>query len=52
MEIDQTNDGSTQIKVQFEPDKVWLNQAQMAELFGRGITTITEQYQMCFRKTN
>lgn len=42
IEIYQANDGSTQINVQFEQDTVWLTQAQMAELFGKGRTTITE----------
>ena len=40
--------GSTQINVQFEQDTVWLTQAQMAELFGKGRTTITEHIQNVF----
>ena len=40
--------GSTQINVQFEQDMVWLTQAQMAELFGKGRTTITEHIQNVF----
>lgn len=48
IEIYQANDGSTQINVQFEQDTVWLNQAQMAELFGKGRTTITEHIQNVF----
>ena len=40
IEIYQANDGSTQIKVQFEQDSVWLTQAQMAELFERDRTVI------------
>lgn len=48
IEIYQADDGSTQINVQFEKDTVWLNQAQMAELFGKGRTTITEHIQNVF----
>ena len=48
IEIYQANDGSTQINVQFEQDTVWLTQAQMAELFGKGRTTITEHIQNVF----
>ena len=48
IEIYQANDGSTQINVQFEKDTVWLTQAQMAELFGKGRTTITEHIQNVF----
>jgi len=33
IEIYQADDSSTEIKVQFEQDTVWLTQAQMAELF-------------------
>lgn len=40
--------GSTQINVKFEQDTVWLTQAQMAELFGKGRTTITEHIQNVF----
>ena len=48
IEIYQANDGSTQINVQFEQETVWLTQAQMAELFGKGRTTITEHIQKVF----
>jgi len=48
IEIYQANDGSTQINVQLEQDTVWLTQAQMAELFGKGRTTITEHIQNVF----
>ena len=40
IKIYQANDGSTQIKVQFEQDSVWLTQVQMAELFERDRTVI------------
>lgn len=48
IEIYQANDGSTQINVQFEQDTVWLTQAQMATLFGKGRTTITEHIKNVF----
>ena len=48
IEIYQANDGSTQINVQFEKETVWLTQAQMAELFGKGRTTITEHINNVF----
>ncbi len=40
IEIYQVKDGSTQIDVQFEQETVWLTQAQVATLFGKGRTTI------------
>lgn len=48
IEIYQANDGTTQINVQFEQDTVWLTQAQMAALFGKGRTTITEHIKNVF----
>ncbi|WP_230380197.1 hypothetical protein [Kaistella gelatinilytica] len=48
IEICQASAGSTQINVQFEQDTVWLTQSQMAELFGKGRTTITEHINNVF----
>ena len=48
IEIYQANDGSTQINLQFQEDTVWLTQVQMAELCGKGRTTITEHIQNVF----
>lgn len=45
IEIYQATDGTTQIKVQFEQDTVWLTQGQMAELFGKDVRTISEHIQ-------
>ena len=45
IEIYQANDGTTQIKVQFEQNTVWLTQRQMAELFGKDVRTISEHIQ-------
>ncbi len=41
IEIYQADDSSTEIKVQFEQDTVWLTQAQMAELFETAPQNIT-----------
>ncbi|QEC53446.1 Fic/DOC family protein [Anseongella ginsenosidimutans] len=40
IEIYQGNDGQTQIQVKFEQDTIWVNQKQMAELFGKDTDTI------------
>lgn len=40
--IYQNPDGKIKIDVRLEDETVWLTQAQMAELFGKGRTTITE----------
>ena len=40
IEIYQTADNQTQVSVKFEDDTVWLNQKQMAELFGKDSDTI------------
>ena len=38
----QCEDGSVQIDVRMEDETVWLTQEQMAALFGKGRSTITE----------
>ena len=43
--IYQTEDGQTQIDVRLENETVWLNQAQMAELFQSSRTNILEHIQ-------
>lgn len=50
IEIFQTKDGQTEIKVQFEQDTVWLTQQQMAQLFDKGRTTITEHIRNIFKE--
>jgi len=40
----QREDGAVQIDVRVEGETVWLTQEQMATLFGKGRTTITEHY--------
>lgn len=46
--IYQNQDGNIKIDVRLEEETVWLNQAQMAELFGKGRSTITEHIQNVF----
>ena len=40
--IYQAEDGQTKIQTRLEEETVWLTQAQIATLFGKGRTTITE----------
>ncbi|OAQ15679.1 virulence factor [Bibersteinia trehalosi Y31] len=42
IEIYQSQDGKTQVSVQFDKETVWLSQAQMATLFGKDVRTINE----------
>ena len=44
----QNPDGNIKIDVRLEEETVWLTQAQMAALFGKGRTTITEHIQNVF----
>ena len=46
----QTDDGQTKIQVKMEDETVWLTQDQMAELFNKGRTTITEHIQNVFKE--
>ena len=43
--IYNTDDGQTKIEVKLENETVWLNQAQMAELFEKDVRTISEHIQ-------
>lgn len=44
----QNQEGAIKIDVRLAEETVWLTQAQMAELFGKGRTTITEHIQNVF----
>jgi hypothetical protein len=44
----KTPDGDIKIEVLLENETVWLTQAQMSQLFGKGRTTITEHIQNIF----
>jgi len=46
--IYQAEDGQTQIDVQLEEETIWLSQKQMAELFDKGRTTITDHIHNIF----
>ncbi len=46
----QTKDGQTKIDVRLEEESVWLSQAQMAELFTKGRSTITEHISNLFKE--
>jgi hypothetical protein len=48
--IYQNQDGSIKIDVQLESETVWLTQDQMAQLFGKGRTTITEHIGNIFKE--
>lgn len=48
--IYQTEDGLTKIQTRLENETVWLTQVQMADLFGKGRSTITEHINNIFKE--
>ena len=48
--IYQNSEGSIKIDVRLEEETVWLTQDQMAALFGKARTTITEHIQNVFKE--
>src|SRR5665647_1865823 len=48
--IYQSPEGSIKIDVRLEEESVWLSQSQMAELFGKARTTVTEHIQNVFKE--
>jgi len=48
--IYQNNEGNIKIDVRLEEETVWLTQDQMAALFGKARTTITEHIQNVFKE--
>ena len=48
--IYQNDQGGMRLDVQLEDETVWLNQAQMAQLFGKARTTITEHISHIFKE--
>lgn len=50
MLIYTASDGSTKLQVQLENETVWLTQDQMADLFNKGRSTITEHIQNIFNE--
>ncbi|MDZ7925085.1 MAG: virulence RhuM family protein [Marinagarivorans sp.] len=49
--IFQAADGSIKLDVRLEDETVWLTQLQMAELFGKGRSTIAEHIQNIFKES-
>ncbi len=50
IEIYQTEDGQSQVAVQFEQDTVWLNRHQLAQLFNRDIKTVGKHITNVFKE--
>lgn len=50
--IYQTEDGRTKIQTLLENETVWLSQAQIALLFDKGRSTITEHISNILKKVN
>lgn len=50
IEIYQSDDGQTQVEVQFDQETVWLNKQQLAALFGRDRTVITRHINNIFKE--
>ena len=48
--IYQSEDGNIKVDVLFQDETVWLTQEQMALLFGKGRTTITEHIGNIFKE--
>ena len=48
--IYQNPEGNIKIDVRLDDETVWLTQLQMAELFGKSRSTITEHIQSAFRE--
>ena len=48
--IYQNTDGNIKVEVRLEEETVWLTQEQMAKLFGKARTTITEHIQNVFKE--
>jgi len=48
--ICQTDDGKTRIEVRLENETVWLNQAQLCELFDKNKRTISEHIRNIFKE--
>jgi len=46
----KTEDEKISVDVRFEDETVWLSQEQMATLFGKGRSTITEHIQNIFKE--
>lgn len=47
----ESEEGKMTLQVQLQNDTVWLTQAQMAELFGKGRSTVTEHVRNIFKES-
>jgi hypothetical protein len=50
IEIYQGSDGQTQIEVKFDQETVWLNQRQIASLFGKDSDTMDLHLRNIFKE--
>ncbi|SUT85894.1 putative DNA binding protein [Actinobacillus ureae] len=50
IEIYQAEDGSTQVKVRFENESIWLSQAQMAKIFETSTDNISLHLKHIFKE--
>lgn len=50
IEIFKSKDNSIELQVALDIDTVWLSQEQMAQLFGKGRSTITEHIRNLFKE--
>jgi hypothetical protein len=50
IEIYTTRDNETAVEVRFDQETVWLNQAQMADLFERNRVAITQHIENIFKE--
>lgn len=50
IEIYQSQDGSTQVEVQFNQETVWLSLQQMADIFGRDKSVISRHLRNIFKE--
>ena len=49
IEIYQGDDGQTRIDIKLDQGALWLSQAQMAELFKKGVRTVNEHIRNIFK---
>ena len=52
IEIYTSSQNNVELKVSFDNDTVWLTQAQIALLFGKARTTITEHFPNTLKRLN
>ena len=50
IEIYKSNDGETSVEVTFDQETVWLNQAQLSQLFGRDRTVVGRHIRNIFKE--